>query len=508
MFMEKGAIKLKPERKKIKMEIEVENFGPISSGRVDLKPLTVFIGPNNSGKSYTAMLIHSILEVLPSLFRPYPLPPPPFRGRFLIHVLESEARENLMRSMKDLIENLKKKEEFEVPKQLVEDIISEIFREVYERRLSKEIIRSFASPLNELIEIGKNSSTLKIKFNSHNINLFLIGDKLELREHPWPVFKIKVRRVEELLSPHRVKIEKKENEFLIKISKEVPYFVLADILADNILEICAFYVYSIVENLLVPCYYLPAARSGILQGHKALVAGIMRKIPYVGIEKLEVPPTFSGVISDFLSSIISLPERKGPFYQLARELEEELIKGEIVVRTLEERYSYPEIKYNFEGKEIPLHRASSTVSELAPLFLYLKYYVRPRSVLVIEEPEAHLHPANQRVLAKLLVRLVRKGVYVVITTHSEYLLEQLSNFILLSRIEPRERVKQGYKEDDFLKPKETAVYVFRYDEESSGYKIEEVKVTEEEGIPQDEFLRVHRALYEEEVSIYRKLGEE
>jgi predicted ATPase len=41
----------------MELEVEVENFGPISSGRVRLKPLTIFIGPNNSGKSYTAMLI-------------------------------------------------------------------------------------------------------------------------------------------------------------------------------------------------------------------------------------------------------------------------------------------------------------------------------------------------------------------------------------------------------------------------------------------------------------------
>ncbi|MGC8932750.1 MAG: AAA family ATPase [Candidatus Methanodesulfokora sp.] len=489
----------------MEMEIEVENFGPVSSGRVELKPLTVFIGPNNSGKSYTAMLIRSIFEVLPhSLLELYP---PPFRSHFLLDAIRGEVSESLKRSIKDLIENLKEKEEFEVPKQLVEHIISEIFREVYEKRLSKEIIRSFASPLNELIKMGKNLSTLKIKFNSHNINLFLIGDKLELREHPRLDLRIWIKKVEEPTIGAKMK---KENEFIIEMGKipQIPPADIANILAGNILEICASHVYSMVESLLVPCYYLPAARSGILQGHKALVAGIMRKIPYVGIERLEVPPTFPGVVSDFLSSIISLPEEKGPFYQLARELEEELIRGEIVVGTLEERYSHPEIKYDFEGKEIPLHRASSTVSELAPLFLYLKYYIRPESVLVIEEPEAHLHPTNQRVLAKLLVRLVRKGVYVVITTHSEYLLEQLSNFILLSRIEPGERVKQGYKEDDFLKPKETAVYVFRYDEESSGYKIEEVKVTEEEGIPQDEFLRVHRALYEEEVSIYRKLGEE
>jgi len=44
------------------LEVEIENFGSISSGKARLRFLTIFIGPNNSGKSYTAMLIRSIFE--------------------------------------------------------------------------------------------------------------------------------------------------------------------------------------------------------------------------------------------------------------------------------------------------------------------------------------------------------------------------------------------------------------------------------------------------------------
>ncbi len=47
------------ERKKIELSIEAKDFGPISGGKITLKPLTLFIGPNNSGKSYAAMLVHS-----------------------------------------------------------------------------------------------------------------------------------------------------------------------------------------------------------------------------------------------------------------------------------------------------------------------------------------------------------------------------------------------------------------------------------------------------------------
>ena len=40
--------------------IEVANFGPIGHARVDLRPLTVFAGPSNTGKSYLAMLVYAL----------------------------------------------------------------------------------------------------------------------------------------------------------------------------------------------------------------------------------------------------------------------------------------------------------------------------------------------------------------------------------------------------------------------------------------------------------------
>ena len=48
--------------KKLDLAIEVKNFGPVSKGKVALKNLTVLIGPNNSGKSYIAMLVHAFAE--------------------------------------------------------------------------------------------------------------------------------------------------------------------------------------------------------------------------------------------------------------------------------------------------------------------------------------------------------------------------------------------------------------------------------------------------------------
>ena len=41
--------------------LDVENFGPIAEAKnIDLKPMTVFVGPSNSGKSYLAILLYAI----------------------------------------------------------------------------------------------------------------------------------------------------------------------------------------------------------------------------------------------------------------------------------------------------------------------------------------------------------------------------------------------------------------------------------------------------------------
>ena len=488
--------------KKIGLNLEMKDFGPIIEGKISLKPLTLFIGPNNSGKSYAAMLIHSIYETYTPTIPFRDMPPRGLRGLFFLRNLglytsqKNFADERAV--LEEQINNSKEGEEIEIPKPLLDKITTKIFDKLYEQRLSEEISRSYASPLNELIRIGKRLFEFKINFDSDDVHVIYKKKQLKIEKYPKSDVKIKVEVTEWL--DRELKTRREGEEYLIQIDK-VQLEGEGFRLMDAIVRKCAL---NILKTA-IPCYYLPAARSGILQGHKALTASMVRNAPLVGIEKFRGIPSFSGVVSDFILSIIDIPEKKGTFYPLAKEFEEELIKGEIVVRTLDD-YLYPEIRYKYHDTEIPLHRASSTVSELAPLFLYLKYIIEPGSILIIEEPEAHLHPGNQRILAKYLVRLIRNGVYIIITTHSEYLLEQLSNFIMLSKIEPKKRAeKYGYAEDDYLERDELAAYVFNLDKTGIGSRIAEVEITEEDGISQEEFLKVHEVLYDEILRLERDL---
>ena len=46
-----------------KVEISVRNFGPIVEADLDLRPLTVFVGPSNTGKTYLSVLIYALHRV-------------------------------------------------------------------------------------------------------------------------------------------------------------------------------------------------------------------------------------------------------------------------------------------------------------------------------------------------------------------------------------------------------------------------------------------------------------
>ena len=82
---------------------------------------------------------------------------------------------------------------------------------------------------------------------------------------------------------------------------------------------------------------------------------------------------------------------------------------------------------------IPLHVASSSVRGLSDLYFFLRHAAGSNQLLIIEEPESHLDTANQIRLARLLARCVRAGLKVLITTHSDYIIKEINNLVMLSR---------------------------------------------------------------------------
>ena len=62
--------------------------------------------------------------------------------------------------------------------------------------------------------------------------------------------------------------------------------------------------------------------------------------------------------------------------------------------------------------------------------LALCYYVPEGSVLILEQPEAHLHPKAQADLADVLIDVVKnRNIQIILETHSEHLLRRLQRRI-------------------------------------------------------------------------------
>jgi len=59
------------------------------------------------------------------------------------------------------------------------------------------------------------------------------------------------------------------------------------------------------------------------------------------------------------------------------------------------------------------------------------------NVLLLDEPEVHLHPKWQLKLAEMIVQLVKSGMRVVVNSHSPYMIEALKKYSELLKIENR-----------------------------------------------------------------------
>ena len=114
--------------------------------------------------------------------------------------------------------------------------------------------------------------------------------------------------------------------------------------------------------------------------------------------------------------------------------------------------------------DIPLHLASSSARGLSDLYFYLRHRASPWShLLIIDEPESHLDTFNQIRLARNLAHFVRSGIKVLVTTHSDYLIKEINNLIMLGHLDggrnkrlPRDL---GYKPNDRLDIDSVRAYV-------------------------------------------------
>lgn len=89
-----------------------------------------------------------------------------------------------------------------------------------------------------------------------------------------------------------------------------------------------------------------------------------------------------------------------------------------------------------EAATVPLTDVGFGVSQVLPV-LTLCYYVPEKSIIILEQPEIHLHPAVQANLADVFIDVIKtRGVQIILESHSEHLLRRLQRRMAEEQLTP------------------------------------------------------------------------
>lgn len=143
-------------------------------------------------------------------------------------------------------------------------------------------------------------------------------------------------------------------------------------------------------------------------------------------------------------------------------IENYIIRGKIYL----DKMPSPQIHYksNNSDMDFQMHVSSAVITELAPLILFLKYS-RYNENIIMEEPEISLHPYLQQQLTRAFIKLVNSGKNILITTHSDTIVQHINNMIKLNANEKKRQKKlmEKYKYDEYDIISEDKIRMYQFD---------------------------------------------
>ena len=86
-----------------------------------------------------------------------------------------------------------------------------------------------------------------------------------------------------------------------------------------------------------------------------------------------------------------------------------------------------DVKVINNGASLPIDSSGTGILQAIQILAY--YYLYKPKLLILDEPDSHLHPNNQRILAKLLTDLQEEtGCQLIISTHSRHFFEAIKGY--------------------------------------------------------------------------------
>ena len=512
---------------KANYSLSVRDFGPISSAAIEVRPLTVFVGPSNTGKSYLAVLLYVLhqaafaeLPPIPGHLREESVLAEPMLESLATWLSEAEQGGQLPRFPPDVV--TRTANALLAPGSFLEELANTLKRCYGIESLDKLVCRYVSDPRTtiRLVMQSEAATAFGYEFCVHQGDLACSGGSIPdineivsansgLSERIHAVigfvsgFYSTYTQLRGDERPDRDSEPAKQRNQVLEPKRADAARSLFVQLLDETLD-------WILTPLQRRALYLPADRTGLLRLREILLSSVWQQFTVKGTSERRSHPVISGVLADFLATMSRLggrtPDANETIGDLADQLEKHILGGDIQVKR--ESFDNMSVSYRPSGwnNGLPIERTSSMVSELAPLVLYMRNVLRSGDMLIIEEPESHLHPAAQTGLARLLVRLVNAGVRVVLTTHSEWLLEQIGNLAALSELPEEER--RGIEcADAAISPDLIGVWLFSREPDSPQATVSEVSADPDTGLYSADFDMVSEALYNDNATIFNRRPE-
>ena len=399
------------------MNIRFHNLGKIKETELDLKPMTVIIGPNNSNKTYIAYSVYGLWQTLAGV---------PYGNGDVIQFRSSP--DGLLTTKIDAI-----RENFTTYiNKNVSDFVEEL--EIFFQDSSRALFAN--TKFDVSISSEEFSSALNV----------LQGATINLR------------------GGEKLHIDLEKDVLVVSATQETAT-TSEELQINNIspLQLSFMLRTSILGELFAHPYLLPAERNAFVITYKVL-ANRRLKLMLDAQRRLFSSREASKRQLDLLKEAgeVRYPQPIEDFLELLFEIETETNSssqngmGKLAANI--ENSIQNGNKINFRatalggqeimvdvgnGLNIDLYNASSSIKQLAPLLLYLRYRAAKGDLLIIDEPEMNLHPESQAKLLEVLAMLVNEGVYVLLTTHSPYIMAHLNNLAHATEVSAAAKRKQA-----------------------------------------------------------------
>ena len=433
------------------MRITVKNFGPIREAKdVHISPLTLFVGPSNTGKTYLAMALQAAIEAANV---PYFLTAAAMNR---LKISDTEAKKHIAK-----------------------------WRELVQDEWKKKIIYYLGEEGENIVKSRNMSATISSDDGTIVIDLC----------------RLKNNHIDPVRLKSMVANAKKRSSYSPHAAKPTAHPKLSGWVSFGLIgEVSSL----LCGNLEKEIYCLPAVRSGIMKSYRLITDQSLRSVAEFDVRSENASPMISGVFSDCARQLIGISKngRSGKeIIAINKILESNILRGRINV--IFHDIGLPEFRYAMKGKksDMAINNVSASVAELAPLSVFMQYCLSRNDFFILEEPETGLHPLAQQDVADIMVRLVNAGVFVLATTHSDVVLAQIGNAYRASQFKDAGKGRRllGGDHKPLDKRKELAVYSFA--ESSQGTKVEKIDFGHITGAMTEDHLDAARSLYNKTVRL-------